>query len=217
VRGVTAENYAAYAKPFIAAGLSRMISRLLPSDEEPNDTRRQWGAWLSYFLRHRIPAKQMGVLNVYMVPAEWPHLFDADETIADDYTAGKRFIAATKPRHRTVNLVPDRERGFIAHRASNPQDPFRPYPKLWEFFASDAEAIAMLDTGLPFEFVTALSRDMAMGTPRQKLRNRLEKRFLEEEEKWKQVLSKQKPKTEWTRPYKPPPFDISDFPDAPER
>jgi hypothetical protein len=193
-----------------------MISRLPPDDKEPErpDTRRQWGAWLSYFLRHRIPAKQMGVLNVYMVPAEWPHLFDVDETITDDHMAGKGFIAATKPHRRTVNLVPDKERGFIAHRASNPQEPFRPYPKLWEFFAGDAEAITMLDKGLPFEFVTTLSRDMAMGVPRLKLRQQLVKRFLEEEEKWKQVSNQQKPKTEWCFPYKPPPFDISDFPDA---
>lgn len=211
---VTAENYAELAKPFIEAGMSRMICRL----PNPPDTRRQWGAWLAYFLKHRIPARMMGLIDQIMVPAEWPHMFDARATVQHDNRCGEAFIVNTRPGKRSVILVPDDVVGFTTRRLSEKRrEPFRPYPRLWELFADDPEALMMLDTGMPFEFVTRLSHDMATGTFRDVLRERLVKKFKDEEERWEQIRKRQKPKAEWCFPYKEPKFDISDFPDAPER
>lgn len=75
---------------------------------------------------------------------------------------------------------------YAAMRAGQPiGHPFRPYPKLWQYFADDPEAIRMLDSGLNFDDVTGLSKAMAMGRiDKQALRTRLKAIFELEEARW---------------------------------
>jgi hypothetical protein len=56
----------------------------------------QWGAWLAFFRRNRIKQPYMLKTEVYMVPAEWPHLFTSDSTVQQDHDAGDRFAAQWK-------------------------------------------------------------------------------------------------------------------------
>lgn len=51
-----------------------------------------------------------------------------------------------------------------------PRAPFRPYPRLWEWFADDPAIIGLLDRGMAFEAVTAFSKAMAMGAPKDTIR-----------------------------------------------
>lgn len=120
VTSVNADNYKNLAKPFISAEVFRMVSRL-----PQLGTRRQWGAWLSYFLRHRIPARAMSDPTIghhaasgdtMMVPTEWPHMFDANETIQGDHKAGDAYVTLTVPGKRTVWLIPDKDMGFVARK-----------------------------------------------------------------------------------------------------
>lgn len=94
VRNVKPKNYAKLAKQFMAAHAEDdeswgfMISRakevlkiqgvdILPSPA-------QWAAWRSYFRKKRIHNPFMDKTDHWMVPAEWPYLFDSDEGAPSD-------------------------------------------------------------------------------------------------------------------------------------
>lgn len=89
VRNVDKDNYAKLGSDFIALNEHGFM---IVRDEKHvlKDfpvTARQWCAWLAYFGAKGIKncAEKLGR---YTVPAEWPHMFDADWTIADDERAG---------------------------------------------------------------------------------------------------------------------------------
>lgn len=58
---------------------------------EYHQSLEQWGAWLAFFRRNGIKQSFMLQSEVYMVPAEWPHLFTSDSTVLQDHDAGDRF------------------------------------------------------------------------------------------------------------------------------
>jgi hypothetical protein len=232
VRNVTIDNYAKLAQPFIKAEQSRIVSRIL--SEDGIDTRRQWGAWLSYFLRHRITGRQgktawakhgMAWLDEYMVPAEWPHLFDADETVQGDHKAGNAFVVLTKLDQRSVILVPDENLGFIARQPPKPASPlpqarFCPFPKLWEAFCDDPEVLQHLDQGLPFDTLYLIFQRFATEGATS-VREKIIAAGQAEDAKWREKINREVDQKiagqEWAFKPKKPAFDLSDFPDGPSK
>jgi hypothetical protein len=100
VRNVTAENFSSLGKSFIALNDGKCYSISLKGwsmhgvQQPPNP--RAWGAWRGYFISKNIPIafmdKQAKWGNPWAVPAEWPHLFDADRTIPDDHEDAEKFL-----------------------------------------------------------------------------------------------------------------------------
>lgn len=101
VRMVNAENYKLLAAKFMK---SRAIR-----DAEGNELSRgfmiarkdckvkgvdipgnmlAWNAWVSYFRRKHIDQPYMAYMDHWMVPAEWPYMFDSDES---DPSPGPRY------------------------------------------------------------------------------------------------------------------------------
>lgn len=101
VKNVKPKNYAKLAKQFMAAHADDdeswgfMISRAKEAlkiqgvDIPPSPA--QWAAWRSYFRRKRILNPYMEMTDHWMVPAEWPYLFDSDESAPSDN--GPRYSA----------------------------------------------------------------------------------------------------------------------------
>lgn len=106
-RDVTAETYAVKAKAFILANDNvGFVIAIQDTAKADAITARQWGAWLSYFKRLGIkgyPAL-MERLGYFTVPAEWPHLFDADATVQSDNAAADGFERIEGDRKRKFNL-----------------------------------------------------------------------------------------------------------------
>lgn len=84
---VTKENYYARATAFmeVRADADGKLGVMLDKLQHP----AKWAAWLAYFRSHRI--NKCGYMKkqakTYMVPAEWPHVFDAEATMTADHLA----------------------------------------------------------------------------------------------------------------------------------
>lgn len=95
VSGVTEPTYAKLAEGSMLARGGRgvmifRIEQMFPTEfglQKRHATRRQWGAWRAYFAKLKINLAFFDSRNYYTVPAEWPHLFDADQPEADDIAA----------------------------------------------------------------------------------------------------------------------------------
>ena len=114
VSSVTKENWAILAEGFMAdrggTGFPLALARVRNKHGEYDATVRQWGAWLGYLKSRGIPAYRFmrtrsmetdGATGepsaVWTAPAEWPHLFDMDATVADDTDAAERFQRGYRP------------------------------------------------------------------------------------------------------------------------
>jgi hypothetical protein len=104
----------------------------------------QWGAWLAYLKRIGYRTAFMQSRDFYTVPAEWPHLFDAEAQIGADHTAGEDYLAA---RRRENNTTFDTQRVIKnPHSIAVPfhsisHNPYQPFPRLWEAFADTPEIL----------------------------------------------------------------------------
>lgn len=96
VNKITASNYAIIAKRFMIAhaddpdmiGFMIATKNLEIGGVEIEQSLLQWAAWKAYFRKKRIKHSWMQHTDHYMVPAEWPYLFDSDESAQD---AGPRY------------------------------------------------------------------------------------------------------------------------------
>jgi len=107
--GVTADNYPAKAKAFILAHGNQgfvVANRPTATTHVSAVTLRQWGAWLSYFrsIGKKGYPELMERQGYFTVPAEWPHLFDADATVQGDNQAADGYEARERERVRAFNL-----------------------------------------------------------------------------------------------------------------
>jgi hypothetical protein len=100
VSAVTKENYVDLAMAFIGINKHGAMIALrsgINQGEKFEATPRQWGAWRAYLKTRGISTAFMDsqgkAWKCWTVPAEWPHLFDMEATVADDYAAGDRFMA----------------------------------------------------------------------------------------------------------------------------
>lgn len=178
VRSVTADNWQAVAGAFIGAyggvvlGLEAGECQGVAFGQSP----RQWGAWRAYFKKRGIKttfmdakakatAESKATVNphCWTVPAEWPHMFDADATVQEDHEAGNLFMRNWRPPNLVMADAAQRAITAAAARRwnettnSKPQS-FRPFPKLWEAF-KDEERILQ---GHRFEVYEEASRKLAM-------------------------------------------------------
>lgn len=91
---VTRETYGRKGSEFIAqAGKGFAISQFKTTKAGVDipATPKQWGAWRAYFIRIGYPCAWMDRQRVVTVPAEWPHLFDANATVEQDKETAEDF------------------------------------------------------------------------------------------------------------------------------
>jgi hypothetical protein len=126
---VTRENYTSKASDFVKVAGEGFIIALREGKVQNLDydaTPKQWGAWRAYFVARKINTafmdKQGNDGKPYTVPAEWPHLFDADATVQDDYAAGEYFISRRRPE-RQYNLDTTIRRAVVSTKLG--YDPVR--------------------------------------------------------------------------------------------
>ena len=156
VRNVTAENYAEMAGDFISlnggTGFVIALENGVTQGVHYTQTLRQWGAWYSFFVRIRLHAWSMLKRTYYTVPAEWPSSFTSDCTVLEDAKIGMSFERdwLDNGQHRRRPAMG--KGGWF----------FRPFPKLWEVFASDRETLKKLDSGLEFTAIEEASRRLTL-------------------------------------------------------
>lgn len=129
---MTAENYGTIGRAFI--GLKGAFVVALEETKVQHDifpaTLRQWGAWRAYFRRVKIPTRLMEAKKIYTVPAEWPHMFDAGASMADDFDAGinfERHVADRVRRERSTFVDKAQKAATVAaYRSSFPRQPKAP-------------------------------------------------------------------------------------------
>lgn len=105
VHGVTRENFNELAATFaeLNGGLhfGVCLKDWLLDRELMPATIAQWGAWRAYRKRRKMGVAFMDQRaregKSYTVPAEWPHLFDSDATVQDDYEIGEMFRQNYRP------------------------------------------------------------------------------------------------------------------------
>lgn len=128
VRGVTRETYQSLGNAFIRANneVGFVVARefVVVKGEQFPATPQQWNAWQNYFREKRIKNGLTDEKGYYMVPAEWPHLFDADWSMADDITQP----LAIPGRKVFMHELTADERARVVQRAlSNfPREPRKP-------------------------------------------------------------------------------------------
>lgn len=168
--GVTSESFAKLGSAFVAARGGGFLIALANGESQGQkytQTLKPWGAWLAYRKRKKLPLAAMNIARYFTVPAEWPHLFDADTWEPEDNMAGAEFetrwlnlpraLVGIPPKPRIYhsmaeaavavhNLATDAAFGFFRPPAQE-QKPFRPFPQLWGAFSNDSEAVAWLDAG----------------------------------------------------------------------
>jgi hypothetical protein len=115
VRDVTPANYQELGKSFGHENGFAMIA-LADGKEQGVEwaaTPRQWGAWHAYFRQRKIPTQfmmQRGQAGKpWTIPAEWPHLFDADATVAGDHQAADLFMRNYRPPRQDLKRAFDAE------------------------------------------------------------------------------------------------------------
>lgn len=76
-------------------------------------TPHEWGAWRAYFIRLKLrgAVNRMDRQGYYMVPAQWPHLFDIQGRADRDYEAGNAF----------AQELGDERAAYMAHLKSSPE------------------------------------------------------------------------------------------------
>lgn len=178
VRSVTADNWQAVAGAFIGAyggfvlGLEEGECQGVAFGQSP----RQWGAWRAYFKKRGIKTtfmdakakataenKQTVNPHCWTVPAEWPHLFDADATVQEDHEAGNLFMRNWRPPNPVMADAAQRAITAASARKwqettnSKPQS-FRPYPQLWDAFQGEERILQ----GHRFEVYDEASHKLAM-------------------------------------------------------
>lgn len=173
VNGVTVDNFAAVGKAFIGAFGGSVIAlkqgQYLGCDHA--SLPRQWGAWRAYFKRKGIRTGLMDARAAegkpYTVPADWPHMFDAEASVADDYEAGDRFVRGYRPPRddlasaaKRLMQVQAMRRG--AYAAKPVPDTFQPYPALWKVAGHIQPSIL---AGHTFDVLTKASRILATDGP----------------------------------------------------
>lgn len=93
--GINADNYAEYGRLRVTANGGTGFLVALRNGEKHGvkytQSIKQYGAWLAFFKRARIPHQRMERSEFYTVPAEWPHQFTTDSTITEDHEAGGEF------------------------------------------------------------------------------------------------------------------------------
>jgi hypothetical protein len=121
VNGVTRENFTELAKTYseLNGGVHFGVS-LVPwvlNHELMLETIPQWGAWRWYRKRNKMLTLFMDKRGKegksYTVPAEWPHLFDGDATVQEDYEVGELFRRNYRPENIVMADKATRE-AFIA-------------------------------------------------------------------------------------------------------
>lgn len=130
VRGITRETYSKLGSAYIAAGGGYVIAckPKTVKGEELVATPQQWNAWRNYFFEKVIKNVGMEERGYYTVPAEWPHLFDAEWSMADDITQP---MVVIERRRVEIELTAEHKRDVIK-RARNrfPSEPkSQPTPK----------------------------------------------------------------------------------------
>ena len=178
VHGVTRENWPLIARQFIGAnggfvlGLEAGEVQGVPIPQTP----RQWGAWRAYFKKKGIPTTFMDAKakataenrtsvnpHCWTVPAEWPHMFDAEATVQEDHEAGNWFMRNWRPPNPQMADAAQRaitaaaSRRWQDTRNATPQT-FQPFPALWEAFHDEQHILQ----GHRFEVYEEASRKLAM-------------------------------------------------------
>lgn len=178
VHGVTRDNWALIARQFIGVnggyvlGLEAGECQGTPFEQAP----RQWGAWRAYFKKKGIPTtfmdakakataenKQSVNPHCWTVPAEWPHMFDAEATVQEDHEAGNLFMRNWRPPNPVMADAAQRAITAAAARKwrdsknAKPQT-FRPFPQLWQAFRDEEHILQ----GHRFEVYEEASRKLAM-------------------------------------------------------
>jgi hypothetical protein len=101
---VTSDNYLDIAKAFLSTygGAVVAIKDGKMTAYEYSASPKQWGAWRAYFKARKLSVAFMDERGrdgkCITVPALWPHEFDADASVQDDYRAGEWFVSAME-RH----------------------------------------------------------------------------------------------------------------------
>ena len=91
---ITPETYAKRGSEFIGMAGKGFAISLYATKRAGQDvpaTPKQWGAWRAYFVRKGIPFAWMDRQRVVTVPTEWPHQFDAGETLDRDKEVAEDF------------------------------------------------------------------------------------------------------------------------------
>lgn len=171
VRNVTSETYAETGSDFIALnGGNAFVIALSDGKKgevEYRETLPEWGAWLAFFRRAKIPHAAMLMREYYTVPARWPHEFTSDATVLQDHEAGAAFqrrwlaVLNNAPRDRQGEPITPRNLADARRRPPREASGYRPFPKLWEAFRGDVEATDRLDAGLSFDALNAASLKLA--------------------------------------------------------
>jgi hypothetical protein len=124
-RDVTATNFTAKAREFMRAHADPdgkwgfMVARddiTLKNGHHLPATSHEWGAWRAYFRRlgKYLTVKYMDSVGFDMVPAQWPHEFDASSTAEIDFAAGNAF--ATERHRATARTITPEEKARIVGR-----------------------------------------------------------------------------------------------------
>lgn len=120
LKGITAENYYPLAKAFIGAqGHGFVIVRDLEwATHEFAHSPREWGAWMAYFAAKKLPRLTIERKGIGTVPAQWPHIFDADWKAAADTHGADRYVAGLAKETRVASGVVDAaaRKTFITNR-----------------------------------------------------------------------------------------------------
>ena len=106
VCGVTKENFTELARTYSELGGVHFGVCLKPwvfEHEVIQPTIPQWGAWRWYRKKRKMLTlfmdRRAGEGKSFTVPAEWPHLFDSDESVQDDYEVGELFHRNYRPEN----------------------------------------------------------------------------------------------------------------------
>ena len=101
--------------------------------------------------------------HCFTVPAEWPHMFDAEATVQEDHEAGNHFMRNWRPPNPTMADAAQRAITAASARrwqegAPKAKQKFQPFPKLWEAFADEWQILQ----GHRFEVYEEASRRLTL-------------------------------------------------------
>lgn len=101
------------------------------------------------------------------LPARHPHYLPTVGDIAAfaEILRKQRADRADRDRYAELRELPRMSMEEYAIQRGRPPGRFRPFPKLWEEFAGDAEVMKQLDTCLAFDTLAEASRGLAVSGP----------------------------------------------------
>lgn len=134
VSGVTGLNYGQKGAAFVVANPDKATvivrQNSAKTDEAGNRYEvsagglRQWGAWRAYLKAKGFNTALMERRDYWTVPAPWPHMFDAEASIAADYVAGDTYLDARRAeRNRQFDRSDDLRKLVVANKLG--YDPHR--------------------------------------------------------------------------------------------